>query len=218
MSGARVVAVTYDTLAAVHRRTATTTFWELDPLDDAYTGAYPEADKAAWLASRALEQGVVGFSIVRSAVESTATEGAFATALFCPAADAPGAVRMPTAPISRDAWVVTSLHIDSAAQGRGWESVLLDAVIMAALERGVQALEMFGVVPGGEATSEMCAGIVRRAPEIGLVEVPVLESAGFMVVRDHPVLPRLRIDLPPAHDLLSARDMAELLAEVPAAR
>lgn len=208
---ASLVALTYHSLERIHRHTATSTFWELDPLHSAYTGAQSEADKGAWLVQRALRQSTVGFSIA----EATSTVGAFATVLFCPVADAPGAVRMPTAPPSRDAWLVTSLHTDTASRGRGWESVLLDAVIIAATERGAAALEVFGLRPGAQPTSDLCRGIIREAALIGIVEVPALESAGFTVVRDHPVIPRLRLDLPPAHDLLSAAEIAELLAEVP---
>ncbi|EEI16469.1 hypothetical protein [Corynebacterium lipophiloflavum] len=205
------MALTYNSLERIHRHTAASTFWELDPLHSAYAGARSEADKGAWLVQRALRQSTVGFSIA----EASSTVGALATVLFCPAADAPGVVRMPTAPPSRDAWLVTSLHIEPASRGRGWESVLLDAVIMAATERGAAALEVFGLRPGATASSELCRGIIRQRALIGIVEVPVLESAGFKVVRDHPVIPRLRVDLPPAHELLSATEVAELLADAP---
>ncbi|QPK83257.1 hypothetical protein G7Y29_10630 [Corynebacterium qintianiae] len=208
---ASVVAVTHETLARIHRRTATATFWELDPLSDAYTHALPEADKGAWLVARAFAQGTVGFSIA----EARSSVGAFATVLFCPAADAPGAVRMPTAPASHDAWLVTSLHIDTAALRRGWESVLLDAVIMAAAQRGADALEVFGFDPANEPASAMSASIAREASSIGLVEVSILESAGFTVIREHPVVPRLRLELPPTHNMLTAREVADLLAEIP---
>jgi len=44
--------------------------------------------------------------------------------------------------------------------------------------------------------------------------VEVLESAGFEVVADHPEIPRLRLELPPAHGLLTEREVADLLAAV----
>ena len=39
-----------------------------------------------------------------------------------------------------------------------------------------------------------------------------LESAGFRVERDHPITPRLRLELPPAFDLLTAAAVEDLLA------
>ena len=53
--------------------------------------------------------------------------------------------------------------------------------------------------------------VLRSASEIGLMSVAVLESAGFQVVADHPVLPRLRLELPPQHGLLSVAAVEELL-------
>lgn len=211
--GAQLLPVTYDTLGRIHRRAAETTFWELDPLSDSYTGTRSEVDKGAWLVARALRQGVVGYSIVEAG--SYTEVGAFATALFCPAADAPGAVRLPTAPVSPDAWLLSSLHIDSGVRHRGWEAVLIDAVIMAASERQAHALEVFGLHHDATPVSALCTALVRHAAIIGVVEVPILLSAGFEIVRDHPVFPRLRLELPPTHDLLSAAEVADLLAEIP---
>ncbi|AWB85186.1 hypothetical protein C3E79_11165 [Corynebacterium liangguodongii] len=201
-----------ESLGRIHRACAVSTFWELDPLAPAYSGSHPEVDKGAWLVARAAEQPAVGVSIV----ETNTTVGAFATVLVCPTAYAPGAVRMPTAPMSRDAWALTSLHIDQRWRGRGFEAVLLDAAIAAATDCGAVALEAFGLRPGAVPTSALCEGLIRDAGRIGLNEVPALESAGFRVVRDHPVLPRLRVELPPPNDALAAREVAQLLAEVPA--
>ena len=174
----------------------------------------PEIDKEAWLVALVFNHEPVGFSIIDAESET----GAMATILYCPAADAPGAVRMPTAPVSKDAWLVTSLHIDEAARRRGWESVLLDSVIGAATSAGVSALEVFGVRADDpkEKLSPACAELVDAAPHIGLTEVSILESAGFKIVADHPAIPRLRLTLPPEFDLLTAHEIADLLAEAPA--
>lgn len=52
-----------------------------------------------------------------------------------------------------------------------------------------------------------------RPDNIGLIPVSVLEAAGFEVIKDHPVTPRLRLELPPAHDLLSAAAVEDLVAK-----
>lgn len=208
--GGQLVALTEATLARIHPRAASSVFWELDP---STTSDNPtsELDKGAWLLARCFAQDTVGFSIA----EATTTTGALATCLFCPPEHAPGAARMPTAPISQDAWALTSLHIATSAKHRGFEAVLLDATIAAATRAGTQALEVFGLRQEGNAEASV-AHIARHAQSIGLTAVEILESAGFRVVADHPVLPRLRLALPPAHDLLAAHEIAELLADVPA--
>jgi len=227
---AQVVPLRAGCLDRLHPQTAAGVFWELDPLVTGGSELSPEIDKEAWLVSLAYRQDTVGFSIVDAAADARgsadseasaddeAVLGALATVLYCPSADAPGAVRMPTAPVSDDAWLVTSLHIDAAVRDRGWESVLLDSVIAASTNAGVPALEVFGLRPeaAGEAISAACGELVAGAAEIGLVEVSILESAGFKVHADHPAIPRLRLSLPPQFDLLTAREIADLLAEIPA--
>ena len=52
-----------------------------------------------------------------------------------------------------------------------------------------------------------------RPDHIGLLPVSVLQSAGFEIVQDHPVVPRLRLELPPAHALLSAAAVEDLVAK-----
>ena len=217
-TSARVVPLRIGSLDRLHPKTASGVFWELDPLVaglvSGLSEADPQIDKEAWLVASAFNHEPVGFSIIDAASET----GALATILYCPAADAPGAVRMPTAPVSKDAWIVTSLHIDEAARRRGWEAVLLDSVIGAATSAGVSALEVFGVRAGGprDKLSPACAELVDAVPQIGLTEVSILESAGFKVAADHPAIPRLRLTLPPDFDLLTAHEIADLLAEVPA--
>ncbi|WP_342318742.1 hypothetical protein [Corynebacterium mayonis] len=209
---AQVVALDAANLSRIHPVSAASVFWEVDPLAPGFYTSDSAIDKSLWLTRRALEQATVGFSIVAAGVSS----GALATVLYCPAEEAPGAVRMPTAPVSKDAWLVSSLHIDPPRRHSGWESVLLDSAIMAATGAGAEALEVFGVRRTGEASSA-AEKIRRHAHSIGLVEVSLLEGAGFEVHQDHPVIPRLRLRLPPAHDLLSAQEIDELLAKSPLA-
>lgn len=196
---ARLIPLDASNLARIHRTTARSVYWELDPLVDAFGGTDSDVDKAAWLFALAYEQPNVGFSIVDPAT----TTGARATLLMCPPSAAPGAARMPTAPFSADAYCLTSLHIDSAVAGIGWEAVLIDAAVAALSSRSLPAVEAFGFRTEPDGNSA-----------IGLMPVEVLESAGFEVVADHCEIPRLRLELPPAHDLLTDREVADLLAAV----
>lgn len=214
---ARVIPLDAANLNRIHRTTARSVFWELDPLGDAFAGTDSEVDKATWLLALAYEQPAVGFSII----DPSTTAGAHATLLMCPPAAAPGAVRMPTAPFSPDAFCLTSLHIDAAAARTGWEAVLIDAAVASLTQLSLPAVEAFGY--RAEEVSELAEGkvtgltrdIVDKRSSIGVMPVDVLESAGFTVVADHPAIPRLRLELPPAHDLLTEREIAELLAGVP---
>ena len=93
----------------------------------------------------------------------------------------------------------------------------------AATSAGAQALEVFGLhEPSArgttldDATAQAHSPIARHAAAIGLTEVPILESAGFRIVDDHPLLPRLRLSLPPVFDLMADQEIADLLAEAPA--
>lgn len=213
---ARVSALSPETIGLIHPQAGRSIFWELDPDTAAIVQASgdPAFEKEAWLTTTLLEYGCCGFSLERSTHER-----AVATILYCPRDGAPGAVQLPTAPVSEDAEVLTSLFIDPGFAGIGLESVLLDAAIMALVDRDVQAVEAFGWRTDFFARADVdellegpIGAVLRSASEIGLMSVSVLESAGFQVIADHPVLPRLRLELPPQHALLSAAAL-ELLGE-----
>lgn len=217
---ARVIPLEAANLDRLHRLAARSIFWEIDPLGDTYAGIDDAVDKAGWLIAQVYEQKLAGFSII----DPARSTGAYATLLMCPPAAAPGAVRIPTAPPSPDAFLITSLHIDAAAADIGWEAVLIDAAVVELTSRSLPAVEAFGLRPEylsasgtrPEPPTGNCRQLVADAAKIGLIPLPALESAGFKIVADHPVIPRLRLDLPPEHGLLTEREIAELLAEVPA--
>ena len=103
---------------------------------------------------------------------------------------------------------MSSLFVKSHRAARGLEAVLLDATIMNLTSRDASAVEAFGYRDAGTAED-----LLRDKPgRIGLLPVETLESAGFMVVRDHPITPRLRLELPPAFDLLTTAAVEDLLA------
>lgn len=207
---ASVVALTSSALSRLHPQAARSVFWELDPLSENYQGFESRMDKSAWLLALVDEQKTAGFSIVDK------QKKAYATVLMCPPSAAPGAVRLPTAPFSADAYCLTSLHIDAGFAGIGWEAVLLDAAVVELTSRGLPAVEAFGMKADySHDLTGICKTIVDNAGQIGLMPVEVLESAGFTIAADHPVIPRLRLELPPEQGLLSVSEIAELLAQAP---
>lgn len=216
MKHARVLPLDAAALDRLHPAARSSVFWELDPLSESYVSIDSEIDKSTWLLAQAFDHTVVGYSIVDGSAPDSRVD-AYATVLMCPPSSAPGAVRLPTAPFSADAFCLTSLHIDASTSGLGWEAVLLDAAVVELTQRNMPAVEAFGLKPDHPTElSGICRHIVDEAYRIGLMTVPVLESAGFRIIADHPVVPRLRLDLPPENELLTEREIAELLATVPA--
>lgn len=177
---------------AINHLAARSIFWEMKT-----TVADPAFEKEAWLSATLLSYGECGFTV-----------GDEATVFFCPPELAPGAAKLPTSPVSEDAVLVSSLFVKSERAAKGLEAVLLDATIMHLTSRDASALEAFGYRDARQAED-----LLRDKPgRIGLLPVETLESAGFMVVRDHPITPRLRLELPPAFDLLTAAAVEDLLA------
>lgn len=200
--------LTQEHLEVVHPQARKSVFWEFAPATVAKTDAAFE--KEAWLSSTLLEEGICGYNIGYR--NGTA---AIATTIFCDRSSAPGAAALPTAPISEDAAIISSLFIDEVFRGVGMEAALLDAALMELIKRDYPAVEAFGLradAPLPEAGP--LRKIVKKRAKIGLIDFEALRSAGFEVVADHPVLPRLRMELPPANRLLSAKAADTLLAEM----
>lgn len=167
-------------------------FWELKT-----AVADPAFEKEAWISAMLFSHGDCGLTV-----------GDEATVFFCPSEYAPGAAKLPSSPVSKDAAILSSLFVKSHRAARGLEAVLLDAAVMNLSSRDFSAVEAFGYRDAKEAEF-----LLREKPAfIGLLPVETLESAGFMVVQDHPITPRLRLDLPPAFDLLSDAAVEDMLA------
>ena len=212
---ATLIPLSPETMGRIHPQAGRSIFWELDAEAASLVqdSGDPAFEKEAWLTTTLLDYGCCGLSLERS----TAAR-AVATVLWCSRDAAPGCAQLPTAPVSEDAEVLTSLFIDPGFAGVGLEAVLLDAAIMQLVDADVPAVEAFGWrqdffsrADVDELLEGPVGSILRSASEIGLMSVAVLESAGFQVVADHPVLPRLRLELPPQHGLLSVAAVEELL-------
>lgn len=212
---ATLIPLSPETMGRIHPQAGRSIFWELDAeaASLVHDSGDPAFEKEAWLTTTLFNYGCCGLSLERS----TAAR-AVATVLWCSRDAAPGCAQLPTAPVSEDAEVLTSLFIDPGFAGVGLEAVLLDAAIMQLVDADVPAVEAFGWrqdffsrADVDELLEGPVGSVLRSASEIGLMSVAVLESAGFQVVADHPVLPRLRLELPPQHGLLSVAAVEELL-------
>ena len=198
----------------VHRQASKSVFWELEPQLARRVQAEgdPVFEKERWISTMLLNYGTCGYSIVDDSAR-TAT----ATVLFCQRDLAPGAQAMPSGPVSQDAEIITSLFVDTGFRSIGLEAVLLDAAIMDLTERGASAVEAFGLAmdcttDDVAALDEEHAEIFEHDRQIGLISEMDLRSAGFEVVAPHPVFPRLRLELPPAQEMMTAEAVEKLLA------
>lgn len=177
---------------AINPLAARSIFWELKA-----TVADPAFEKEAWLTAALYTFGDCGFTI-----------GDEATVFFCSADLAPGAAKLPTSPVSADAAILSSLFVGSDRAGRGLEAVLIDAALVNLTARGFGAVESFGYRDAAAAT----ALLGSKPARIGLLDTETLTRAGFEVVQDHAITPRLRLELPPEFSLMTAAAVEDALA------
>lgn len=147
-------------------------FWERDPVSRSRS-VDPAADKAEWLADVQREWGDCGHAVLLGGV-------AVGYAVYAPAAFVPGAAAFPTAPVSSDAVLLTTVRVVPAASGGGLGKLLVQRMARDLVHRRVRAVEAFGDVRG------------RREC---VLPVGFLEAVGFHVQREHGQTPRMRMDL-----------------------
>jgi hypothetical protein len=182
-------------------------FWEVDP---ATLGAQdqladPEFEKEAWLSMVMLEWGSCAQVATAAPTDDGGESACLGYAFYAPPRTVPRAHRFPTAPVSADAVLLTSVRVEPGPEADDLPRSLIAQVVEELVRRGVRALEAFGRT---EAVAEL-AGSATTNPEL----VPVLEvlgdcsteqcvidaefllDVGFVVVAPHPYFPRLRLEL-----------------------
>ena len=185
-----------------------------------------ELEKELWLNRVLVDWGLCGFSIAEAYGQPVT-----ATLLFGPPRYAPTSRCMPTGPISPDAVMLTSLHIDPVMADRGAEEALIDAAVTHLAGRGVRAVEAYGCSGAGDdgedaipreemlltesilqsvdapRTPHRCEstalGAINHAAG-DVIPTRVLINCGFTVVAPHPTHPRLRCDIDPDLDWAAA--------------
>ncbi len=180
-------------------------------------GMDAELEKELWLNRVLVDWGPCGFSMAEASGQAVT-----ATLLFGPPRYAPTSRRMPTGPVSPDAVMLTSLHIDPIMADQGTEEALINAAVTHLAGRGVRAVEAFGCSGGGDdgenaipreemsltesilhsvdapRTPHRCESTALGAinHDAGdVIPTRMLINSGFTVVAPHPTHPRLRREL-----------------------
>ncbi len=183
-------------------------FWEVDPatLGDQDHLADPEFEKEAWLSMVMLEWGSCGqVASVVSEDRGDAEAPCVGYILYAPPRAVPRAQRFPTAPVSADAVLLTSMGVEPGQAADDLPHGLIARVIDELVRRGVRALEAFGRTP---ATAELqdprlvdpsvrpvLEALGDCSVEHCIIDADFLKDVGFVVVAQHRYFPRLRLEL-----------------------
>ena len=173
----RVEGITLDNLDDLGGRCRSCAFWESTPAEgvDGWTA---RELKESWVSETLLGWGSCGQILYVDGLP-------VGHVLYAPPAYVPRAMSFPTAPISTDAVLLMTAHIDPEYTGNGLGRILLQGVARDLTTRGVRAVEAFGrTLPWGPGAGSGC-----------LLPADFLRAVGFKTVRPHPVTPRLRMDI-----------------------
>jgi predicted N-acetyltransferase YhbS len=167
------VRLTLDHLDALPAPCRSCLFWECDAVRRDRVEE-PVLEKQAWVSEVLREWGSCG----RVALVDDQLVG---YVLYAPGGFVPGAAGFPTAPVSPDAVLMTAAWVAPQARGGGVGRMLVRAMARDLVERDLRAVEAFGDR--------------RLRPASCSVPADFLSRVGFRTQRDHPVTPRMRMDL-----------------------
>lgn len=196
-------------------------YWEVDPstLPGASSGEAqlwdPEFEKEAWLSMVMLEWGSCGQVAVlcpdsggdldTPVTPLTGDEPCIGYAFYAPPGAVPRARHFPSGPVSADAVLLTSLDVDAGEGAEALPRSLIAAVVGDLVRRGVRALEAFGHTADASDLTDprVVSPVLRPLVEVlgdcsvdrCVLDVDLLQDAGFVVVAPHPYFPRLRLEL-----------------------
>lgn len=179
----KVVRLTLDHLARLDSPCSTCLFWQLDPVRRGRVVAEDAAgEKEAWVSHVLREWGSCG----RVALVDDEPVG---YAIYAPPSFLPGSAAFPTAPVSPDAVLLSTVWVDPRHGGGGLGRMLVQGMARDLLQRGhLAAVEAFGDTRG-------------PGPRVGVpgttcvVPADFLGSVGFKTHRPHDTTPRMRMDL-----------------------
>lgn len=171
----RVSRLTVDDLALLPDRCQACVFWELDPVRRADACGHERAEKAAWVAGVLHDWGSCGRIVT--------LEGEYAGhIIWAPPVYVPASAGFATSPISSDAVLLVTAHIEPRFREAGLGRVLVQAMARDLIQRGeFKAVEAFGDLRGGDGEC--------------LLPADFLLSLGFATHRPHGRYPRMRMDL-----------------------
>jgi GNAT superfamily N-acetyltransferase len=176
----KVVPLTLDRFEELRAPCRTCLFWELDPVRRAQVRDGEEAgEKDAWLSGVLREWGSCGRVVL-------VDDEPVGHLVYAPPAFVPGEAAFPTAPVSPDAVLLTSIWVRPDQRGGGLGRMLVQGMARDLIARGgIRAVEAFG----DRGLRSGVHGQRCAAPEQFLARV------GFKTHRAHPTAPRLRMDL-----------------------
>ncbi|GED96192.1 hypothetical protein [Gordonia crocea] len=164
-------------------------FWEVDPSAGVRIS---EFDKEAWTSGLLLEWGTCaqlaenGPNVIRRGeAASPGGRRVVGTAFYAPPLRVPRAAHFPTSPVSADAVLLTSLRVDAGFDEA--KAILLDSVVADLVQRGVRAVEAFGLTGSAGVDEDIC-------PDC-LIDAQFLADSGFELVAPHHRFPRYRLAL-----------------------
>ncbi|WP_078289731.1 acetyltransferase [Mycobacterium sp. D16R24] len=210
---ARIVPLRLDGFEQLPKHARRCVFWEVDPatVGDSQHLSDPEFEKEAWLSMVMLEWGSCGQVAVTGPPSRQSTVG---YALYAPPGVVPRAQLFPTAPVSADAVLLTSLGVEPGHESDGLPHSIIANVVAELVRRGVRALEAFGrtnealelcegpgsdpLRPRGSTTARFAdaADVLGECTiEQCMIDVDFLKDVGFTVVAPHQHFPRLRLEL-----------------------
>ncbi len=187
-----VTGVTLDSFDQLPKHTRRCRFWVLDPARTRADGESLdlEFENEAWLSMVMLEWGSCGQMLsVGSQIVGCA--------LYAPPGAVPRSTTFPTSPVSADAVLLTTLRIESDVDREGHSASLIQAVVADLVNRGVRALEAFGIrrTADDEAIGPRATMSLTCSDTECMIDADFLEQAGFEVVAPHHRYPRLRLEL-----------------------
>lgn len=141
-------AITPQCSADIEASASASTFWEFpagygnghQSCDD------PSFDKQIWLQKVLMEWGICGYTAFVGTGDAGTRQVPAATVFFAPARYMQGIEKLPTAPISPDAILLSTVHVALPYMGLYLEHQLIDTVITEAHRRGIKAIESFARV------------------------------------------------------------------------
>jgi GNAT superfamily N-acetyltransferase len=187
----RLASITLDNLDDLPARCRRCVFWELDPVGQAQALEIgdPALEKEAWVSSVLLEWGSCGKIVYVDGVPA-------GYLLYAPPSYAPRSTAFPTSPVSADAVLLMTAHVEPGFAGGGLGRMLVQGLAKDATRRGVKAIEAFGDTQWSQPAC--------------VVPADYLLAVGFKTIRPHHRYPRLRLDLRTA---LSWREDVEVALE-----
>ncbi|MBV9352547.1 MAG: acetyltransferase [Mycobacterium sp.] len=205
---ARIMPLRLEAFEQLPKHARRCVFWEVDPAtlgkDDRL--ADPEFEKEAWLSMVMLEWGSCGQLATAAPAECGESEPpCLGYVLYAPPRAVPRAHRFPTAPVSADAVLLTSMGIEPARASDDLPYSLINRVVDELVRRGVRALEAFGRTDAIAELLEEPAVAPDLHPVLDslgdcsidhcIIAADFLQDVGFVVVAPHRYFPRLRLEL-----------------------